>query len=297
MKDVDFSITISSGYDSVVISSESVFRPLSVEGMACCEPSIASSDNMLVDGSYIHARKINERIIKLSFEVFPMNGEATPMEAGIYSMNSFEVYRNKLIHFLNPKKDFKMTIQRGNAKRSIDCILKSAKIVQPTLRSAVTVEAAFLCPLPYFADDEETIYSHISSVPLFSFPFNSVSGYGITMGKSYKTNVFNIENRGDVDIGVVVTIYADGKVVNPKISFGDKYIKINDTMQSGDVYMISTEQGNKRIEKNGDSNFCFDRSSVFFSVPCGSGTVTITADSGEEYIRSVFSYQERYLGI
>lgn len=68
-------------------------------------------------------------------------------------------------------------------------------------------------------------------------------------------------------------------------------------MKNGDVYMVSTEPGNKRIEKNGVGNFCFDRSSVFFSVPRGSSTITITADSGVDFIRSVLSYSERYLGI
>lgn len=283
MKDVDFSIKISSSVDSIEISQSSVFRPLSAEGFACCDYSIASSDNMLMDGEYIHGRKINARVIELSFEVFQISGS--------------EVYRDRLIHFLNPKNDFKIEVQRGKAKRSIDCILKNAKFVQPTLRSSVIVNVAFLCPNPYFVDDEETVYSDTSSVSLFSFPFNSLSGHGITMGRSYKSNVFNVENRGDTDIGIVVTIYASGKVVNPKVSLGDKYVKINDTMVDGDVYMISTRPGGKRIEKNGKGNFCFDRSSTFFSVPVGSGTVSVTADSGEEYIRSVISYQEMYLGI
>lgn len=283
MEDVDFSITILSNGETVEISPQSVFRPLSAEGFACGDYGVTTDENMLIDGSYIHSRRLNARLLVISFEIFPICES--------------EKYRSRLIHFLNPKNDFTVTVIRNGVKRSIDCVLKSSKIIQPTLRSAVTAEIAFLCPMPYFADDREEIYSNSTVVPLFTFPFNSVKGYGITMGKSYRTNVFNVENYGDTNIGVTVSIYASGKVVNPKISCGDQYIKITDSMKNGDVYTVSTEPGNKRIEKNGVGNFCFDRSSVFFSVPRGSSTITITADSGADFIRSVLSYSERYLGI
>ena len=106
MEDVDFSITILSNGETVEISPQSVFRPLTAEGFACGDYGVTTDENMLIDGSYIHSRRLNARLLVISFEIFPICES--------------EKYRSRLIHFLNPKNDFTVTVIRNGVKRSIE---------------------------------------------------------------------------------------------------------------------------------------------------------------------------------
>ena len=60
-----------------------------------------------------------------------------------------------------------------------------------------------------------------------------------------------LENKGDVETGMIITIIALGAVTNPKIynTLTGEYIGINDTLAGNDQVTITTVKGQKLSQK------------------------------------------------
>ena len=69
------------------------------------------------------------------------------------------------------------------------------------------------------------------------------------------------------------------------------------TLNDGDVLVISTVKGQKSIYLNGQRHFNFHCDSTFFSLPVGVSDVTVTAESGGEYMDAQVEYTPLYFGI
>jgi hypothetical protein len=64
-----------------------------------------------------------------------------------------------------------------------------------------------------------------------------------------------------------------------------------------EVLLIDTRERRKNIYVNGTSEFIFDRRSVFFSLPIGTNTLTISADTGVTNATTKVSYTLKYFGV
>ena len=107
-----------------------------------------------------------------------------------------------------------------------------------------------------------------------------------------------IYNDGDGECGITVTIRAKGgSVVNPAAAMGGKKIRCLLTLADGDVLIIDGRSRIKKLYKNGESVFCFDKDSVFFSLPAGKSTLNILCDSGSEYIEAGVRFTPVYFGM
>ncbi len=283
MNDLDFYILISRGDDRIEVSGNSLYRPVSVKGFDFPEVSVLTESKMQLDYETVKSRQIKSRRLYIDFQ--------------IVSLDLAEEKRKQLISFLNPKKDFTITVKRNQRVRRINCVLESAEIDQKNLRSFMTVKLVFLCPEPYFFGAAPISVRSFSVDPLLWFPLTTTGENGVTSGAVFKNNEFDIQNHGDAETGFNITLESSGVVMAPEISCGDKKIKILDAMLKGDVYSISTEKQHKSIKLNGVPRFMFDRSSVFFSLPQGSSHIKVTARSGADKLRVSLSFEERYLGI
>lgn len=259
------------------------FRLLTHTGLEAAPFEVTLAENGASDGGFAAGARFGARIITLELEPC---GDA-------------ECARASLIAVLTPKNTGELLVTRGDAVRRIAFVLSSAVFVQPTIFTPPRIRLTLLCPDPFFSDPGDTTVTFRKTAPLFTFPLNLLSGCGISSGIWRVSDTAVIVNSGDADIGIVCTIKAaGGSVENPAVTLdGGGYVKLLTLLSDGDKAVICTRRGVKSVEVNGKSRFIFDRRSVFFQLPPGKNTVTISADAGLSYANASFSYSLRYNGI
>ncbi len=95
-----------------------------------------------------------------------------------------------------------------------------------------------------------------------------------------------------------VDIRADnGDIVNPRVSVGDDYVEYLRTVPEDSMLSISTVKGAKNITLDGAPSNFYERGSVFFQLPVGRHSITISAQAGLEYAVGAIVYRLKYLGV
>lgn len=278
-----FSMALSSGGVSVGIGRGEILRPISLDGTSSGSYRIFFEEDSRFDGAVVMGKRLAPRRIDMLLEV------SVPEES--------ERMRSVLISFLNPKDDCLLTVCRGGKTRTIRCSVEEAEFIQPTLYDMLRVRLRLFCAYPYFSDPDDTGVSGTKTLPLFAFPFVSYTGAGAAAGLVSVTNEIVVNNRGDTDAGFTASLSASGRVKNPYLSLCGSVIRIIDTMKEGDVFTVRTVPGDKFIQKNGVPCFCFDRTSVFFTLPRGKSTVCYGSEEGEEALSVTVVFNNSYLGI
>lgn len=281
-------ITISIGNRLVTIAKDSVYRlpQGGITGIESADLEAILTEYAAMDGGYLEAVKVPPRTIGLSFV--------------INDRTRTEELRNDLISFFSPKKPGTLTIERGSRKRKIGFYLSERpQFVQDNIISdKLRVNLSLICSDPYFQDVNPSVVNFMHPLPLLTFPFNSVAGVGITAGILVVTDTATLVNDGDVPVGIVCDITASGgTVTNPKITMNGQYVRVIKTLEIGDTLSIDTNQGRKDIYFNGESQFIFDRKSVFFQLPVGENTIVVSADAGIKDAKASFTYSFKYLGV
>lgn len=109
-------------------------------------------------------------------------------------------------------------------------------------------QATLICPDPYWHAMAESvgIYSYVSSE--FEFPF-SADLNGIEFSTYDSTGVIEIENRGNVEVGMLIEISTEGTITNPKItnvSTGE-FIGITASIDAATKFVINTRTDQKAV--------------------------------------------------
>lgn len=279
----EFSIEMQLGGHSFYVGRGGDFRLISVSGLEVAEYKLTVADESTFDGGYVAGVRFGPREITLEIE--PV-GDA-------------EASRAALISALSPKNTGTLLVTRRGVKRKISFVLASAQFVQPNLFTPAKIRLTLLCPDPFFTDPEETSVVFRKTAPLLTFPFNSFKGAGISSGIWRISDTAKIVNTGDTDIGIVCTIKASGgTVINPSVELaGSGFVKLYTVLEDGGEVTINTRRGEKSVTVNGEKRFIFDRRSVFFQLPPGENTITVSVDAGKTYANASFSYLLRYNGI
>lgn len=276
------------GSEKIEISKTSIYRLVAggALGLEAADFETLTTEYASMDGGYLDGVKIPPRQISIKFEVS--------------SLPQTETIRKKLISFFAPRKQGTLIVHRADRSRKIAFYVANApefkqdNIIYQKLQ--VTVD--LVCPDPFFEDAEETTVEFLKPAALLSFPFNSLSGVGITSGVLIVSDHASLTNNGDVPVGIVCDILAKGgTIVNPKISLNGQYVRVLRTLTPGDTVRIDTNKGRKNIYINGESKFIFDRKSIFFDLPVGASDIVVSADAGIEDAKSSFTYSFKYLGV
>lgn len=275
------------GETVIEISKNSVYRLLAggLTGTEAAEYLVSLDENALIDGSYVVSEKFSPRNIGISFCVTDRKNS--------------ETYRSYLISAINPQKTGSLVVERNGVSRKINFIVNGApiftqnNIVSDRLKANINL----ICPDPWFYDSEENESDMVETVPLLTFPFNSLQGIGVTSGTVWHAESVVINNTGDGPIGIVAEIIANGAIQNPYIMCGGKYVKAICNMVANDVIEFSTIQRKKDIRINGESLVNYDRKSVFFELPIGTSTLQFGATSGAENATVKIRYSLKYLGV
>lgn len=110
------------------------------------------------------------------------------------------------------------------------------------------VQISIICPYPYFKSAQNTIIDFSTTVPLFVFPF-AYEDAGDAFSELELGAMQSVINDGDIENGVIITIKATGRALNPQIynNSANEYFKLNVDMFEGDEIVINTIPGQKGV--------------------------------------------------
>lgn len=210
--------------------------------------------------------------------------------------------RAKLLSILNPKLDGEIIYKNSNMEKSIKCKIEKAPVISKERLPNFSV--SFICPDPYWTDVEELKEEVALWKGDFSFELEIPQDTGIEMGHREPSLIVNVLNEGDVECGMRIEFKALATLNNPSILNVNTqdFIKINKTMEAGEVITVTTGFGNKKVKNtlNGVTTNAFnyiDFQSTFLQLDVGDNLFRYNADENIDNLEVSIYYIPQYLGV
>lgn len=236
-----------------------------------------------------------------------LSDRAIQIVGGIKGSSKEEMarYRAKLLKVFNPKVQGWLQYEYGSIKRRIRCQVEKAPVFSKQNRSFKYQDFLIdlLCPNPFWQDVERTKAEIAIWCGALEFPLE-LAEEGIEVGFREPSLIVNIFNPGDVPCGMEIRFKALATVVNPLLFNVNtrEELKINKTMTAGEVIVVTTYFGNKRVEShlNGVVSNAFnwlDLNSTFLQLEPGDNLFRYDADNGIDNLEVSIYYTPQYLGV
>ena len=254
-----------------------------VLGMDPTDAVINTNRNASTDGSVFNSAYIDNKEITLTMAL------NYPAEAN--RINLYRYFKNKKPIKLFFKTDSRDVFIDGYCQRVNVNFFEKKEIAQITI----------LCTNPYFkAKDAETVQIS-QNQSLFEFPFSIQTP--IPFSEISNTS-HEIVNNGDIKVGAIFRITANGYVDAPKIINVDtnEYFLITAGMSAGEVIEINTIQ-NERSVLMGDGQTMIDYiygmsiNSSWLELDVGENHFAATADSNPENMNVEIEFRAFYEGV
>jgi len=267
------------------LSSNPNYIVYKIEGLQPPAVTINSSKNATSDGSTVNSKSVNDRNIVIYTTI---EGDVEKNRINLYKY--FPLKKTVTLYYKNDTRD----VYIEGEVELIECDLFAEK---------QRAQISLICPQPYFKAIDELIsyFNEISA--LFSFPF-SIPESGTEISVITANIRKSIINTGDVDTGLVITLYAIGEVVNPIIYdvFERTHIMLNMTLKASDQVIINTNVGKKSITLIRDGNSSnimgyMSADSKWFTLSVGDNVFTYGADSGSSNMQLSFRTSLLYGGV
>lgn len=215
--------------DKLSFSQNSPFTITEIEGLNPPDATINTSQVALIDGAIYNSAKLNMRTINIAF--------AIEYQA---AKNRIEVFK-----VLKSKQYVKLYYKGSYRNVYIEGYIQSIQITYFEMKQIVT--CTILCPSPYFKQAQQIVNELQSIISSFHFPFASTAEPELVFGYFSNDLGITIENDGDVACGMIIELYAQAAVSNPKIFnyVTREYIGLDYEMQEADLITIDTRQGQK----------------------------------------------------
>lgn len=276
-------IVFASNGKQLTIGSNTSYGITHIEGLESSDITISMVPTAQYDGSTVNKVRIEPRPITI--------------EAEYPALPNTEEVRHWLESFFMPKNKGTLSVDYCGTKRKIEYYCSRFKDNRINLFSPLAFSITLTCPDPWFYDAEKNTADMVKTVPLLTFPFNSLQGIGITSGTSWRSTEIEINNTGDDAIGLVVEITANGTIKDPYIESGTQRVQAKCTMVTNDIIVFSTVPLKKDIILNGKGNTPYYRKSDFFSIPPGKSILRIGAASGISNATASAHYSFKYMGV
>lgn len=276
----------------IILNSSQPFLLSSIDGVSNINTEIITSNSM-GDGVNVDKINIKERIL--------------PIEGAIRASTKEELdrYRVYLTSTFNSKLSGEIIYTNNNLTRKIKGTIQSL-----TFKKNVGLMQEFLiqvlCCNPFWSDlieckEEIALWSGDLEFPL-EIPLD---GEGIEIGHRVSNLICNITNNGDVECGIRIQFKALATVKNPSLFNVNtrEYIKINKSLNSGDIVEVNTDDFNKKIELIGtDGNRTnifnwIDLESEFLQLSVGDNLFRYDAEEGIDNLEVSIYYSPKFLGV
>lgn len=265
--------------------TESQFIFYDIEGVSAPDASINTESTAGYDGSTFVNASIGNRNIVITIQI---QGDASTAKKNLYKV--FKSKREGVLYYKSDGWDVK-----------IPCITEKLEIV-PTARPLQAV-ISLICPEPYWQALEALEMELQSVEDAFYFPLVLLDE-GIPLGIINPQYAVNIENDGDVPLGMTVEFKAAGAVSNPKFINTQtlEYIELETDMQPGDIITVCTVERQKRVTliRNGIEQNYFNYlkdGSTFLQLEEGDNEYQYSAEAGEANMLVRISYTPLYIGV
>lgn len=272
----------------------SKYRPFifeTIDNHANVSTSIGYSSNTL-DGVSIDNVNIKEKILPITGAIIAKSRE------------DLDKKRAYLSSLFNPKFESTLIYTNNAFTKKISGFVQDLSFQAPVAFMQKFL-VQILCPSPFWED----LYPKKEEVALwqgdFEFELEVLEDVGIEMGHRVSNLICNVCNSGDVPCGMKIQFRALATTSNPSLFNVNtrEFIKINQTLETGDVLEINTEFSNKRIElikSNGIRSNVFnwiDLDSEFLQLDVGDNIFRYDAETGLDNLELSIYYTPLYLGV
>lgn len=202
--------------------------------------------------------------------------------------------------FFNMKHKFSVYITYQGVTRWCKGELYAVSLPTVKENGKLTLEVTMLCTMPFMLSEDNYAQNIALIEPKFDFPYNKELNEQWEFSSYKFANKVELINDGDVETFCKAVITVKGNVTNPSLIKDDKYIRILDVLESGDVIIIDLEKQPVSITKNGENVIGkTDRTSSFNEMKFNVGTNMIgyDADDGSNMLDVTIYFNKRYLGI
>lgn len=230
----------------------------SIDGLGPPKANISSTDLAMGDGAVFNSSRIEKRNIVFHFIL-------TPVMDGVRVVKTIEQVRLDMYRYFQLKKPHTIIFETDTRRVEIVGYVESN---EPKLFSNMeTAGVSFICPNPFFfAKSRQAVLNGVNA--MFEFPFSNEGDDPKLIFGEYSENVGEgIPYHGDVDSGVVMTIYAHGPASNIRVvnmlsrerfiidtsKIGAIFDDGNSDVIDGDVLIFSSMPGEKTaiMRRNG----------------------------------------------
>ena len=255
---------------SVELKSSAPFLLESIGGLGDVDADIQTQKAPFQDGSTYIDSVLQERAISLEIAIIASDKPTLLQQ------------RQYLASVFNPKLGpGTLRYENGETIREIEAVPDGVPVFPsgrenrgPIFQKALI---NLICPNPYWKSTEIT--EEPTFEPLFQFPFEGVFEIGIQRDKRI------IVNDGDAPAPLQIEFH--GPAINPVImnKTTGEFIKVNQTLQEGEVMKIDTTPGKKSVyfvQTDGSERNVFnwiDLNSTFFQLVVGENEIEYSADS------------------
>lgn len=154
--------------------------------------------------------------------------------------------RDRLYSFFQPRSEGVMYFYDDPISRKIGYYVESVEPSGEDILKSIVI--SLICPDPkwYALTDQLTQLAIWQGC--IRFPLHILEPFHVT--EKVNTLIGNVHNDSAVEMGLTVTFRATGTVVNPSLYDVNRreLMQINTTMHAGDMIVITTADGNKRVK-------------------------------------------------
>lgn len=249
------------------------FHLAGLDGLTRTDVSVAASTIPAMDGDSINNQQAQPRNLVLYLEV--KQGK------------NVEDAKRYVMSFVKPKLPGKILWKQK--ERDIEIAGTVQAVDMPRFTNKCIMQISLYCSSPYWADVDYLITEISNIIDMHYFPVQDGGLHfeeeGSPFGAYEQNRVKTFTNTGDVASGMRITIQALNTVTNPILYdlVSGKFIGIMDTLDAGDVVVISTYKGNKTITKNGANIINkIKRGSTFLQLEVGDNEFKIDSDDEDK---------------
>ena len=262
-----------------------------VTGLSDVRNAIYSTNSMGQDGDTYLGYRIESRDIDIVGYIKERDKQAA------------QNLRRKLNRILNPQYEATLTYVFGDFRRVIGCKIDDAPIFKrKPIFEQFTVSLS--CLNPFWRKEAKTRDDIATWIGGLEFPVEIPLEEGWEIGYRQPSLIVNVYNEGDVQAGIRVEFRALGVVKNPSLLNVDtqEFIKLNITLQAGDILSVSTGYGEKEVtlKRDGVTSDAFrylDVDSTYFQLSVGDNLYRYSAEENLENLEVSIYHDDLYLGV
>jgi len=215
-------------------------------------------------------------------------------------------HRRHLARVLNPQFDAKLIYEMGDFRRVINPSKNALVFVDNPILQQFTLHLE--CLHPFWREVNE----HRQDIAMWmnGFMFPLPDGLHLPVEPTWELGWRNMEliahvyNSGDVTAGMRIDFRALGTVVRPELinMVTGEFIRLNTTMQQGDVIVVSTGFGEKAVtlRRQGTVTDAFrflDPDSTYMQMAVGDNVFRYNAEDNTENLEVTIHHNNFFLGV